>query len=194
MNNRGLSLFPIFILTLLAGVSVWLDRVTQQETVVKTDKTRHEPDFIADQLTVRRFDIHGKTQYILVADRMVHYGDDESTELTRPRLDYLNRPEPVRMESEFATVSKDGETVVMTDKVFLRRAATAGKPESTLRTQRMTVWPDDEKMRTEAPVTLTQGTTVVDAERMESDNLVGEVRLQGKVRGILYRNLLVPKP
>lgn len=194
MNNRGLSLFPIFILTLLAGVSVWLDRVTQQETVVKTDKTRHEPDFTADKLTVRRFDINGKTQYILVADRMVHYGDDESTELIRPRLDYLNRPEPVRMESEFATVSKDGETVVMTDKVFLRRAATAGKPESTLRTQRMTVWPDDERMRTEAPVTLTQGTTVIDAERMESDNLVGEVRLQGKVRGILYRNLLVPKP
>lgn len=194
MTSRGLSLFPVLVLTLLAGVSVWLDRVTQQDPVVKTDKTRHEPDFTADKLTVRRFDIHGKTQYVLVADRMVHYGDDESTELVRPRLDYLNRPEPVRMESEFATVSKDGETVVMTDKVFLRRAATPGKPESTLRTQRMTVWPDDEKMRTEAPVTLTQGTTVVDAERMESDNLVGEVRLQGKVRGILYRNLLVPKP
>ena len=143
---------------------------------------------------MRRYDIHGKTQYILVADRMVHYGDDESTELTRPRLDYLNRPEPVRMESEFATVSKDGETVVMTDKVFLRRTAVAGKPEATLRTERMTVWPDDEKMRTETPVTLTQGSTVINAERMESDNLVGEVRLQGKVHGILYRNLPAPKP
>jgi lipopolysaccharide export system protein LptC len=128
MNSRGHSLFPIIVLLLLAGVSVWLDRVTQQEETVKTDKTRHEPDFTADKLTLRRFDLTGKTQYILVADRMIHYGDDESTELVRPRLDYLNRPEPVRMESDFATVSKDGDTVVLNDNVYLRRAAQPASP------------------------------------------------------------------
>ena len=47
----------------------------------------------------------GKIQYVLVADSMVHYADDESTELVRPRLNYLNRPEPVWVESNFATVS-----------------------------------------------------------------------------------------
>lgn len=194
MNGRGHSLFPLIVLTLLAGVSVWLDRVTQQEPVAKTDKTRHEADFTADKLTLRRYDLSGKTQYILVADRMIHYGDDESTELIRPRLDYLNRPEPVRMESDFATVSKDGETVVLTDNVFLKRAAQPGKPEATLRTERMTVWPDDERMRSDAPVTLTQGRTVIAAERMESDNIVGNIRLQGLVRGTLYRNTPTPKP
>ena len=194
MNSRGHSLFPIIVLLLLAGVSVWLDRVTQQEETIKTDKSQHEPDFTADKLTLRRFDLTGKTQYILVADRMVHFGDDESTELTRPRLDYLNRPEPVRMESDFATVSKDGDTVVLNDNVYLRRAAQPGKPESTLRTERMTVWPDDEKMRSDTPVTLTQGKTVVTAERMESDNIVGSIRLQGQVRGTLYRNTPTPKP
>lgn len=194
MNNRGHSLFPVIVLTLLAGVSVWLDRITQQDETVKTDKTRHEPDFTADKLTLRRFDLTGKTQYILVADHMTHYGDDESTELVRPRLDYLNRPEPVRMESDFATVSKDGDTVVLTDNVFLKRAAQPGKPEATLRTERMTVWPDDEKMHSDTPVTLTQGKTVVTAERMESDNIVGDVHLQGQVRGTLYRNTPTPKP
>ena len=194
MNGRGHSLFPLIVLTLLAGVSVWLDRITQQEPVAKTDRTRHEADFTADKLTLRRFDPTGKIQYVLVADSMVHYADDESTELVRPRLNYLNRPEPVWVESNFATVSKDGATVVLTDKVFLRRAAHAGKPESTLRTEAMTVWPDDEKMRSDKPVTLTQGKTVITAERMESDNIVGEVRLQGQVRGTLYRNTPTPKP
>lgn len=194
MRNRGLSLFPAIVLTLLAGVSVWLDRVTRQEETVKVDKTLHEPDFTADKLTLRRYDLTGKTQYILIADRMIHYGDDESTELIRPRLDYLNRPEPVRIESNFATVAKDGETVVLTNNVFLKRAAQPGKPEATLRTERMTVWPDDEKMRSDAPVTLTQGKTVVTAERMESDNIVGSIRLQGQVRGTLHRNTPTPKP
>jgi lipopolysaccharide export system protein LptC len=193
IRDRSHSLFPVLVLTLLAGVSVWLDRVTQQEPVARTDKTRHEADFSADKITLHRFDLTGKVQYILVADSMMHYADDESSELKNPRLNYLNRPEPVWVESRFATVNKDGSTVVLTDEVLVRRAAHAGKPESTLRTEQMTVWPEDEKMRADKPVTLTQGQTVINAERMESDNLIGEVRLQGQVRGTLYRNAPTPK-
>ncbi|HOB45657.1 MAG TPA: LPS export ABC transporter periplasmic protein LptC [Zoogloea sp.] len=194
MNGRGHSFFPIVVLTLLAGVSVWLDRVTQQEPTAKTDKTRHETDFTASNLTLRRFDLTGKIQYVLIADSMAHFADDESTELVHPRLNYTNRPVPVWIESNLAKVSKDGEVVVLTDKVFLRRAAHDDKPESTLRTEAMTIWPDDEKMRADQPVTLTQGKTVITAERMDSDNIVGEVHLQGHVRGTLYRNTPTPKP
>ena len=194
IRDRSHSLFPVLVLTLLAGVSVWLDRVTQQEPVARTDKTRHEADFSADKITLHRFDPTGKVQYILVADSMLHYADDESSELKNPRLNYLNRPEPVWVESRFASVNKDGTTVVLTDEVLVRRAAHAGKPESTLRTEQMTVWPEDEKMRADKPVTLTQGQTVINAERMESDNIIGEVRLQGQVRGTLYRNAPTPKP
>ena len=194
IRDRSHSLFPVIVLTLLAGVSVWLDRVTQQDPVAKTDKTRHEADFSAERITLHRFDPTGKVQYILVADSMLHYADDESSELKNPRLNYLNRPEPVWVESRFASVNKDGTTVVLTDEVLLRRAAHAGKPESTLRTEQMTVWPEDEKMRADKPVTLTQGQTVINAERMESDNIIGEVRLQGQVRGTLYRNAPTPKP
>lgn len=194
IRDRSHSLFPVIVLTLLAGVSVWLDRVTQQDPVAKTDKTRHEADFSAERITLHRFDPTGKVQYILVADSMLHYADDESSELKNPRLNYLNRPEPVWVESRFASVNKDGTTVVLTDEVLVRRAAHAGKPESTLRTEQMTVWPEDEKMRADKPVTLTQGQTVINAERMESDNIIGEVRLQGQVRGILYRNAPTQKP
>ena len=194
IRDRSHSLFPVIVLTLLAGVSVWLDRVTQQDPVAKTDKTRHEADFSAERITLHRFDPTGKVQYILVADSMLHYADDESSELKNPRLNYLNRPEPVWVESRFASLNKDGTTVVLTDEVLVRRAAHAGKPESTLRTEQMTVWPEDEKMRADKPVTLTQGQTVINAERMESDNIIGEVRLQGQVRGTLYRNAPTPKP
>ena len=194
IRDRSHSLFPVIVLTLLAGVSVWLDRVTQQDPVAKTDKTRHEADFSAERITLHRFDPTGKVQYILVADSMLHYADDESSELKNPRLNYLNRPEPVWVESRFASVNKDGTTVVLTDEVLVRRAAHAGKPESTLRTEQMTVWPEDEKMRADKPVTLTQGQTVINAERMESDNIIGELRLQGQVRGTLHRNAPTPKP
>ena len=115
IRDRSHSLFPVIVLTLLAGVSVWLDRVTQQDPVAKTDKTRHEADFSAERITLHRFDPTGKVQYILVADSMLHYADDESSELKNPRLNYLNRPEPVWVESRFASVNKDGTTVVRSE-------------------------------------------------------------------------------
>lgn len=194
MKNRGHGLFPIVVLTLLAGVSVWLDRVTQQPPSTHIDRTRHDPDFTAEKITLRRYDLTGKVQYILTADQMVHYGDDESSDLTKPRLNYLNRPEPVWVESDVARVSKDGETVVLKGNVFLRRNALADRPESTMRTDEMTVWPDDEKMRADKPVTLTQGQTVITANGMTGNNIAGEVLLQGQVRGTLYRKNLTPKP
>lgn len=193
MNGRSHGIFPILVLTLLAGAGVWLERITQQEPVPRTDNTRHDPDFVVSNFNLRRFDLQGKTQYVLVAAHMTHFGDDESTELIRPRLDYLNRPEPMHIESERAMVSKDGEVIDMTDKVYAVRAAHGDKPESTLRSEQMTIWPDDEKMRTDTPVTLTMGQSVITAERMESDNIVGEIRLQGSVRGTLYRTQ-APKP
>ena len=52
MNGRGHSLFPMVVLTLLAGVSMWLDRVTQQPAATRAEKI-HEADFSADKLTVR---------------------------------------------------------------------------------------------------------------------------------------------
>ena len=191
--NRNHGVFPLIVLTLLAGAGVWLERITQQEQAPAQAHTGHNPDFVVDKFTLHRFDLSGKTQYILVADRMTHFGDNESTELVRPRLDYLNRPEPMHVESERATVNKDGDLIVMNDKVVAVRAAHADKPESTLRSAQMTVWPDDEKMRTDTPVTLTMGKTVITAERMDSDNIAGEIRLQGQVRGILYRTQ-APKP
>ena len=60
IRDRSHSLFPVIVLTLLAGVSVWLDRVTQQDPVAKTDKTRHEADFSAERITLHRFDPTGK--------------------------------------------------------------------------------------------------------------------------------------
>jgi lipopolysaccharide export system protein LptC len=59
---------------------------------------------------------------------MLHYADDESSELKNPRLNYLNRPEPVWVESRFASVNKDGTTVVLTDEVLRAAPPTPASP------------------------------------------------------------------
>jgi lipopolysaccharide export system protein LptC len=53
---------------------------------------------------VRRFDINGKLQHTLVADKLVHYPDDDTTIVrTRPHVTYHHQP-PSEVSARMAYV------------------------------------------------------------------------------------------
>lgn len=183
---RGYSLFPITLMVLLVGLTTWLQHATDLDQPRNDGKQRHDPDFTAENFTVRQFDAEGKVKYSLNGSRMVHYADDESTDVTEPRLTYLASAPPLHLQAKWAKVSKDGEIVDLRDDVFGRREAAGGDAEMTFRTTELRVIPDDEFASTDAPVTLTQGPTVIKGLGMDADNLKRQFMLRERVTGIIY--------
>ncbi len=57
----------------------------------------------------------------------------------------------------------------------------------TFASSELTVYPDDELARTSAPVTLTQGRSVVSGVGMEADNLKRIFQLHDRVRATIYQ-------
>jgi len=53
---------------------------------------RHDPDYIVDNLSAVRTNETGSAAYTLDATRMVHYPDNDTTLLTRPRFVSLPLP------------------------------------------------------------------------------------------------------
>ena len=86
MKHWPSQLFPIILLALLAGLTFWLQKVIGQDELVNDGKLRHDPDAIAENFMVRRFDDSGQVKYRLIAPYLVHYPDDDSSELTSPKL------------------------------------------------------------------------------------------------------------
>lgn len=188
MRLRTQSLFPVGVLTLLAALTFWLDRASQVVEVPDDGKMRHDPDYVVDNFSLKRFGPQGGLQNTLTAQKMVHYPDDDTTLVTEPRVAYLGGPRATRLAAREGLVGTDAREIVLIKDVRAIREATAESPELVVTTSTLTVFPDDEVARTSAPVTITLGASVVRGVGLEADNKTAIYRLLNQVTGTIYKN------
>jgi lipopolysaccharide export system protein LptC len=187
MKSSGAALFPIALMALLAGATFWLDRASQPEDDGRDGKHRHDPDYIVDHFSVRRFDPEGVLQHSLFAQKMLHYPDDDSTEVFAPQLTYHHIP-PAHVSSIKAWLDSGGKHVKLEGDVHVLRDSIDGRPPTEITTSVLYAVPDDEYAHTDAPVTITQGQTVIHGIGAETNNKTQISVLYGPVRGIIYQN------
>ena len=186
MKDRAASLFPLVMLLLLAALTFWLNRVIQGDN--PRGPQRHDPDYWVERLEVRRFNVEGKLQHTLVADKLLHYPDDDTTIVTTPHITY-HQQTPSELSARMAYIGRDGKEVDLVDDVRVIRHGTLGdSPPTVLETKTLKVFPDDEKGRTNDPVVITQGKSIMHGTGLDIDNKSGITVLRGRVTGILHRN------
>ncbi len=186
MKDRAASLFPLAMLLLLAALTFWLNRVIQGDN--PRGPQRHDPDYWVERFEVRRFNMDGKLQHTLVADKLLHYPDDDTTVVAAPRITYHQLP-PTEVSARMAYVGQDGKEINLVDAVRVtRRPSTAGSAPTVLETRTLTVFPDEERGRTRDPVVITQGRSVMHGTGLDIDNRTGITVLHGRVTGTLHRN------
>ena len=183
MNSRTYSLFPLSVLAMLAALTFWLDHATRFDDAKRDGKNRHDPDFIVEQVHGRKFGPDGKVLEILLADRMTHYPDSDTTDMVNPDLTYLRGDSPLHLRSRFAVLSKDAQVADLRDKVFGWRDAFADVPAMTFSSSQLTVYPDQEIARTDVPVTFTRGKSVITGVGMDLDNKLQILSLHSQVKG-----------
>lgn len=182
------NLFPLLLAGTLAALSYWLDLASRAPDLAQSGKLRHDPDTIVENFEVRRYDAQGTLQHTMIAERMIHYPDDDSAEVSAPRLIW-HRPPPTTLTAGKAHITSKGEHVELIDDVRITRAGPAGGPATTLLTARMDVWPDDEIAKTTTPVTITQGASRIHGEGgLNADQKSLIYVLEGPVTGVFFRS------
>lgn len=187
MKLDSQSLFPVALLTLLVGLTFWLQSATEVKDPFSDGKLRHDPDYFAENFTVRRFGDTGGLQNMLVARKMVHYPDDDTTVVTEPRMSFLKGPRPTHLSADQGLVGPDAREILLVGNVRGVRAATAADPEIVFTTTRLTIFPDDEVSRTGAAVTIVQGASVVRGVGMEADNKTQIYQLLSQVNSTIEK-------
>lgn len=170
------------MLLLLAGLTLWLERASQPSES-KARNMRHAPDYIVDNFTVKRFDAQGKLYQTLEAQQMRHYPDDDSTEADDPRMVY-HAEQKTFLKADTAWIDSGGKTVVLKENVHVTHE-NAKAPPTEITTSTLTVLPDEEIARTNAPVTITQGKSVINGKGLESSNKTRISVLGGRVHGTI---------
>ena len=86
MKLSATRLFPLLLMLALAGLTFWLELMVREEEGMRQSPRRHDPDYIVDRLVHTRFNAQGLAESMLAAEKMLHYPDDDSTDLVAPRL------------------------------------------------------------------------------------------------------------
>jgi lipopolysaccharide export system protein LptC len=184
---RLTSLLPLVAMAALAGVTYWLLQATLPSAPVAPEQPkRHTADYFAENFSVSELDTTGTTQYRLTAKSMVHYEDDENSDLTLPAMRMFQPQKPqVTATSERGTVNGDVSIVDLYDNARIVRAAGFGDPQMQADSEHFRILVNDDVIETEKPVKLQRGPSVMTANGMNYNNVTREMKLFGNVRGAI---------
>ena len=182
--SRSTIVFPLTLLTMLALLTFWINKSVQPAKPKLDGSSRHDPDYTMSNFVTTQTDINGALRYKLAAIEMIHFPDDDTTALQRPRYTQFSVGKPyTQVEGLHGYMSSDGEKVELVDNVKITRQAFAGKSEMTMDTDFLTIFPNDEIASTEHPVVIRQAPkTVIYATGMLYEKKTGTVTLLHKVR------------
>jgi lipopolysaccharide export system protein LptC len=176
-------LFPLALMLALALLTFYLDRMVREEEAPPA-KRRHDPDYVITNFTTTTFDREGKPLSILSAERMVHFPDDDTTELRSPRVVQTKPKEPrLSVSAERGAVSADGEELFLYDNVVLVREADEQRPEARLTTSFLHILRDRSLVRTDREVTIVEDTRSLSGRGMEYNSESRVFTLMAEVRG-----------
>ena len=184
MRFTNTRVLPLGLMFVLALVSFWLERTVREEEP-RASVRRHDPDYLVTNFTTTSYNREGAAESVLSADRMVHYPDDDSTELLRPRV-VQTRPNEPRMtvRAERGALSRDGDDIFLYDNVVLVREADKERPQAQMTTSFLQVARDRSIVRTDRDVVIHEDRRTLFGRGMEYDNQSQVLQLLSRVRGI----------
>jgi lipopolysaccharide export system protein LptC len=177
-------LFPLVLMLALAALTFWLERTVREEEGAHPSLRRHDPDYIVDNLMHTRYNTLGVVESTLAASKMLHYPDDDSTDLIAPRVVQTKTDEPrVTVTADRGTLSQDGEEIFLYGNVLLVREGGRERSETQMRTSFLHVVRSHSVVRTDRHVQITEADRVLTARGMEYHNDTQELFLRSQVRG-----------
>lgn len=184
MISRSALFFPIVLATMLALLTFWISQTVEQQGPKLDGSNRHDPDYTMHNFVTTQTDAQGQLRYILAATEMLHYPDDDSTVLQRPRFTQYTVNKPYsQIEGLRGYISSNGEEVELVDNVKVVRQAFEGKGEMQVLTEKLWIFPKQDLLKTNAPVTIKQAPkTVITAVGMVYDKKAQTVSLLDRVK------------
>ena len=135
------SYLYIAILGMVGLFSIYLQSFIFEEEVeeVKTAE-RHDPDYYILNFIATGLDKNGQRRYVLKADRMVHFPDDDTSVFDNPHvIEYEEGLAPRHSYADSGWMNSTGDEILMTGNVKVIVEADERGPGGTLKSKRLRI-------------------------------------------------------
>jgi lipopolysaccharide export system protein LptC len=167
----------------LGALTFWVWQQLDEDDDGVSPPSVHEPDYYIEDMVRNTLDETGALKNVLYADLVTHYPDDDSTELSRPRMEIYNgNSEPWYVVAENGWVGSGSEVVLLHGEVEIWRQDEAGRREFEVITSELRVLPKEQYAETDDPATITSETTVTKTIGMRANFAHDRLELLQQVR------------
>ena len=182
MRISATGLFPLTVIPALARVTCWVKQAVQEPPAQSTLR-RHDPDYIVENFNITIYGPGGAAESTLAAAKMIHYPDDDSTDLVAPRMVQTKPGEPrMTVTADRGTLSQGADELFLYGDVLLVRAADAERPEMRMRTSFLHIVSAKSLALTDRQVTISDDDQSITGKGMEYNNELGRLILHQSVR------------
>lgn len=183
--SRARYWLPLLPLIALLGATYWLNQQVQPGAARPDRNKRHDPDAIVENFSATKMNMQGTPEFILAADRMQHYPDDDSTTLDQPHITMLSADDPtIHATALRGTIYKNGDELALIDNVVLTRDASPPQSELKLRTEYLHFVPDQHLADTDRAVTIADARSTVNATGLQLNSQTRILKLLSQVRSV----------
>lgn len=135
------NLLYISILGLVGLFGLFLqDAMLDEEQQVQDFKTRHDPDYYIENFTATGLDKNGDRKFVIEAERMAHFPDDDTALLDNPHVvEYRKGFAPRHTYSDSGWMSSSGDEILLTGNVRIVIEADASGPGGEMRAKKMRI-------------------------------------------------------
>lgn len=169
----------------LSTLSWWLPLEQRPApALTRAAQAEHVPDYSLNNFELTAMNADGRPRYRLQAASLRHYADDDTADLTAPRLKvFRDGAAPWWVQSQRAAVASGGSSVTLTEDVEARRLTAVPGERLEMYTSVLEVIPDRQYAATPAPVTLVTDRGVTRGVGLEADFKAQQYRLLAQVHG-----------
>jgi lipopolysaccharide export system protein LptC len=142
-----------------------------------------EPDYIVEHFSFVRMTKTGQPSYIISGDKLTHHPTDDSSDIVKPVVRSIagDKP-PMDIHADQARVDQDNTRVTLTKNVNIDRIASPTSRDMHLATEKLTIYPDEDRMETDLPVRMRSGGATATGIGMKANNATRQMQLgQGTI-------------
>lgn len=179
--KKVLLIAAILAVGFLALWTIMLSINSKPEVFVKNENV---PDGYMEEVTAMVMDKQGKLKMQVQTPRLTHYNEKNTSILISPSIImYRNSTWPWYITAKTAKALLGVEQVNFYDDVHIQHPADKTSPATLIRTETLTVLPDQQVARTEDFITLSQPNLKVSAKGMYADMGKGTIQLIAETKG-----------
>ena len=181
---------PILLMGLLALGTWWLVRNAPKPIEQPQQRAiSHEPDYYMRDFTIKSFDATGRLQSEIQGETLKHFMDTDTLEIQKARMRSISPDGRVTLatanralsNSDGTEVQLFGDAVVMREE--FKKTGAKPVPPMQFKGEFLHVWPNEERVKSHLPVTLTRGPDQFTGDAMDFDNYSQVLNMRGDVKG-----------